>query len=437
MNEEPTPQLLFLHDPTPGQLLEAVASNHRELFVLQAQAIGGEVHEAEGVTWTYAGSDGDAMILFPRLRDATAGDQLDTIVEFYRARQPTQLVGCWSLDPPEPPDLEIRLLARGFQPGWRPCWMWLDLEQMRTDHPMPAELQIEQVEQEPTWDVDDLPYYQRDQVASQHAVTRLRPQRVWHFAAFVAGRVVGHSTLCLTIGPLGVAGIYGVGVVPAARNHGVGKAVTLAACRQARALGCRHALLNATGERMYRQLGFERLGYGQTWWLNVPRLEARLPTRERIALTEAVGRGDLKELAALGPQPNVGNLDEPLANEMTLLELAAHADQPAAAEWLIAHGAILDIIPAWDLGWKDRVAQLLAEQPTLVNRRLGEMQITPLHVAAERNDVELARVVLAADPNLTITDACFGATALGWAMHFQHTAIIELIEQHQARQSES
>jgi hypothetical protein len=36
-------------------------------------------------------------------------------------------------------------------------------------------------------------------------------------------------------------------------------------------------------------------------------------------------------------------LNAPLTNDMTLLEVAAHAEQPAAAEWLAARGAGLAV----------------------------------------------------------------------------------------------
>jgi hypothetical protein len=250
--------------------------------------------------------------------------------------------------------------------------------------------------------------------------------------AWLAGEPVGHSTLFLTYGSLGVAGIYGVGVVPGARNRGIGKAVTAAACRHAQSLGCRHALLNATGERMYRQLGFERIGYGWTWWLNVERLNAHPPSPPRVALAEAIGRGDLDTLATLAQAGCDEPLDAPLANRMTLLELAAHAHQPASAEWLVGQGATLELLPAWDLGWRERAVQLLAAHPELANRRSGEMQITPLHAAVERDDRELARVLLAARPDLTIKDGTYGGTALDWAKHLRRVDLIVLIERHQA-----
>ncbi|HET9222077.1 MAG TPA: GNAT family N-acetyltransferase [Roseiflexaceae bacterium] len=424
--------LHFLQAATPALLESAVAANHREYFIQYARAARGEVHEAAGVAWTDPGPAGEPMVLFPQLDSHLAGQQLDTIVQFYRQRQPNQLVGCWSLAPPQPHDLDVRLLARGFQPGWRPCWMWLDLHKLATDCVVPEGVRIELLETAPTWEASELPYYHRATAAIEHAMGDFLPRRIWHFVAWLAGEPVGHSTLFLTYGRLGVAGIYGVGVVPGARDRGIGKAVTAAVCRHAQSLGCRHALLNATGERMYRQLGFERIGYGWTWWLNVDSLNAHPPSPARVALAEAIGRGDLGALAALARQGWDEPLDAPLANRMTLLELAAHAQQPVSAEWLVDQGAALELLPAWDLGWRERVVQLLAAHPELANRRSGELQSTPLHAAVERDDRELARVLLAARPDLGIKDGRYGGTALDWARHLQRVELVGLIERHQA-----
>src|SRR5689334_16617862 len=120
---------IVLQDATPEELVQATALNHQELFRLGAIAADGEVQEADGVTWTYAGPQGESMITFPSLSEGYAGAQIEEIVAYYQCHIPKGLVGCWSLDPPQPHDLGVRLLARGFQPGWRPCWMALDLQQ--------------------------------------------------------------------------------------------------------------------------------------------------------------------------------------------------------------------------------------------------------------------------------------------------------------------
>src|SRR5439155_3592693 len=134
------------------------------------------------------------------------------------------------------------------------------------------------------------------------------------------------------------------GVVPAARNRGIGRAVTLAACRQGLSLGCRHALLNATGmgEPVYRRIGFESIGFGQTWWLHRQTIDAQPPSETEVALAEAVGRGDLPALEALGRRLDPEQLDAPLTSGMTPMDLAVKTRQPASAQWLAQHGATLD-----------------------------------------------------------------------------------------------
>jgi GNAT superfamily N-acetyltransferase len=426
-------QPFFLQSADRRQLEAAVAANHRAFFVLRTQAVHGEVHHEDGVTWTFPRAHCDPMILFPTLVPERAGEQLDRIVQFYRERRPSALVGCWSLDLPQPSDLGIRLLARGFQPGWRPCWMALALRDLRAEHPQPAGLRIAVQETPPQWEAPQLPYYDRAGAGVYQTIAALQPRPLWHFVATLDGAVVGQSLLFVTDGPLGVAGIYDVGVVPAARNRGVGKAVVAAACRQAAKLGYAYVLLNATGERMYQQLGFTRIGEGWTWWLNVPRLEANPPSRERVALAEAVGRGDMAALDALGQRMAGASLDTPLANEMSLLELAAHAAQPASAALLVEHGATLDIVVAWELGLRERVVALLANDAGQVNRRRGTLGLTPLHEAVERDDAALARVLLDARPDLSIRDTRYGGTALDWARQLRRSVIAALIEQHKAR----
>lgn len=80
-----------------------------------------------------------------------------------------------------------------------------------------------------------------------------------HLSVSVDGAVAGHAV----VNPWrGVAGIYSMGVAPARRRQGIGRPLTIAACRVAAEHGCTHATLNATGEGrlLYRTLGFTSLG---------------------------------------------------------------------------------------------------------------------------------------------------------------------------------
>lgn len=254
-----------LDNASSQQLEQAVAQNHTELFCRNAIARGGEVRTSGGLTYTYDGPGHQSMIAFPSLDEKTADGQLDEMMSWY-ARRPNKGLGCWSLAPPHPGDLGIKLKGKGFQDGWRPCWLALDLGNMRSAYDQPGQLQIVAENEMSLAAVTDLPYAGRDGAISSEML-RDHPEQVQRFVAFLKGKIVGHSALFLGTGAHGVAGLYNVGVIPSERGQGIGKALVQAACQHAKEKGYRYAVLNATGRRMYEQVGFQWVGDGFTWWL--------------------------------------------------------------------------------------------------------------------------------------------------------------------------
>jgi GNAT superfamily N-acetyltransferase len=415
----------MLQNATDRQLEQAAAFNHTELFCLKARVVDGEIHHSEGMVWTDAGDKDGSMIAFPLLPEDRADTVLDEIMKYYLGHPPKG-VGCWSLDPPQPSDLGVRLIARGFQPGWHPNWMSLDLDGLQSHYPFPAGLQVLPDNSSDLDKIKGLPY--RDENLKMFASRQDGSSYIHRFVAFLNGRIVAHCGVLLSKGNLGAAGIYHVGVIPAMRNRGIGKAVVGAACLYAKNKEYRYAVLNGTGLRMYEQLGFRKLGTGHTWWLITSRLLANPPSGDDIVLAEAIGRGDLNALATVDNNIKNFNLQLPITNGMTLMQLAVHFRQTSSAEWLIAHHIPINVMEAWDLGWKNRAFEILSKDPGQVNHPNGEWQLTMLHMAAERNDEALAKFALSAHPDITIKDSLYKSTALDWSRHLQREKITLLLE---------
>lgn len=426
----PQPRFL-LSGASVHQRVQATVKNHIEWFTTLAQMSGSIVRREPGVVLIGPGINAGrgGVAAFPRLDALTAGETLDRMMTFFRERRTTSAdtgsVAVWATLPTRPRDLGARLMARGFEHGWQPHWMAADLRRLNTDFPVPDTLEIT-VDDEADWNVSDLPYFSRDDVPVWQTLARQKPRRLWHFAARLNGQIVGHSILFLTTGSTGVAGIYSVGVVPSARNRGIGRAVSLAACSYARALGANYAVLNAA-THIYEHLGFESLGFGQTWWMHERMFSQPAPIPAQIAFVEALGTGNKATLNDLPPQTFPADWNAPLLCGHTPVKVAVKLHQPRAAQWLEARGATLSPIDCWDLGWKARVHRTLARNPAVVNAYSVGGVRTPVHEAAGRGDLELISLLLTAQPDLTLRDKEFNGTALNWAQHGRHAAATQLL----------
>lgn len=376
-------------NPVPTDLVAAGVANHKSMFAAESLSTGGVAEEHFDGIFTH-GDRQDALVGFPRVPPESEGAFADEVLATVQTHQDVPQVGWWLFEESHTASLGPKLLARGFSWGWRPNWMALDVNKLNENHRSDVEI-----------------------VPSPRG-----------FAAVRQGREIG--TVTCHVDPANVGGIYAMEVDEEHRRQGVGTALTVAATQALREHGCRHVVLNATsiGEPVYKRAGFDRLGeLGQTWWMPGERIRAAPPTVAEVKFTEAIGSGDIS--AAEGTMP--GSLDTPLACEETPLAVAVITKQVAAARWLIEHGATLDVVSGWRLGWRDEVRTALERQPELANRRAGPMQLTPLHQAVADNDVGLARAVLAAQPDLGIVEPSFDATALGWAEHLDRPEIEQLI----------
>ena len=357
-SEEPAGSTAGPSEPPGGLdrdgLLRAIAANHRIWF---RRAAGARVERIDRIELVVNGSEG-AIPFPPQSTPSAVARAVDRAGEL-RLRT----LSCWSLT--EDKRLGTLLIARGFEWGWQPWWMALELEQLPPEEP-------------------------------RHRVFHRRRGSLDLLAVLEGDRNVGG----VVVNPWrGIAGMYDMGVHPEHRRRGIGRALTLAACRVARDAGCTHAVLNATpeGELLYRTVGFRRLGEGRTWWQH----SGKRTTPREQALVEAIGFGDLHALEVLAPTRL--ELECPIGGAGPPLVITALTNQPAVADWI------------------------LARRPDLISRGLGGAGYTLLHAAAEWDAPEVATVALAHGADTTIRDASYKGTPLDWAEHFGREQIAAML----------
>jgi GNAT superfamily N-acetyltransferase len=337
---------------------------------------------------------------------------LESVINWYR-EQGVKGAIIWYLHPIPPVNLGARLYARGVCANWEPHWMWCDLREREEEEGRSDKFVIQISANDPN-------------AAAEGEDTHL----VWKIAALKGKKWVGGCLLNVTTGGHGVGGLFDRYVLEEERKQGLGTALAHASCELAGKLGCHNVVLNATeeGEPVYRRAGFQSMGKGYSWFLRGSILTQPPPTSKQVKFLEAVGMGDIKVLDTMRRDLTPEMLSEETINEETPLEIAVRCKQSASANWLIERGVVPDIMSLWDLGWKDRIPALLDAHPELVMRKAGRWSATPLHYAIERDDTEMAKLLLRVPHDLESKDGVFQSTPSEWAKRFRRMAIIELLE---------
>jgi GNAT superfamily N-acetyltransferase len=200
-----------------------------------------------GATWREAGAlcvhhppPADvAHVLFPPRPDGSA---IDRHLERCSERR-IPLIGCWTTGLGDDERLREVLEPRRFEEGWQSHWMCRELAGAA-----PADPRVE-------------------------PATEVPERRSWRLVALEDGAVAGGAWLHIPDTAPHVGGVFEVSVRAESRRRGLGTALVDAACAKALELGCRYAVLNATGDgdHLFAALGFRSLGRGRTWWLSLRR----------------------------------------------------------------------------------------------------------------------------------------------------------------------
>jgi len=336
----------------------------------------------------------------------------------------------WSARPDGGRDRQ--LLARGAADSFAPHWMLRDLQR-----PVPSTVPPSRIDLSLATSADlpevlatrGIPYVEEEQIRQILAMASV-PSEQADVLVVVArestllrrSRIIGLAIVNITgQGRDRNAGLYNLGVHPDARQRGVGTALTLHALAVARECGALRMGLNATpdGERIYRKLGFRSLGFGQTWLMPAARLRHR-PDATLVSQAEALAQG---QLVALDPAIATIGL---MPNGETPIDFAARFGQRESVRWLLEHGAPPDIVPLWKVGLRAEAIRLMANGRAL-NHITAQRGTTPLHDAVERDDIELARHLIAAGADTTVRDRQYHSTPLDWARTLNRPAIVELL----------
>lgn len=264
----------LLADAAPPAIIPAIEESGVAVSSTYVHLGGGNVRDDPELTWVTTGTPLSFFngVLRTRLAAAEADAAIDALLHHFQERR--QVMSWWVTPNTSPADLPQRLEARGLALAIQDTGMAADLLALNEAGAVLADLTIEPVRDETSmrdWlRTFGLGFELSEQVLLDYSKLVLGIFMAQHPMTFYLARLDGRPVATSALYPAEqVAVIEEVSTIPAARGQGIGTAVTLAACRAARALGYHVAVLYASemGAPVYRRLGFRdyftRSGY--TW----------------------------------------------------------------------------------------------------------------------------------------------------------------------------
>jgi len=237
-------------------LAAAVELNCAEWLRLQGRFPWVEFHDDGDVLRLFAGDTWPRnSVALARFTPASAHRRVHEILAPHLAKRAAcnWIVGPGSL----PPELGHHLRAHGFRCMIHCAGMACALDKLRQVPPANDRVTIQLVAEPPL--LHPLTTERRRlRHEGRGTMAQWKPRQVWYFAASIDGKPVGETTVCAGAG---VAGIYDVEVLEKSRGRGIGTALVRTALEHAKQLGCRAAVLAATGMgfSVYARLGFREV----------------------------------------------------------------------------------------------------------------------------------------------------------------------------------
>ena len=258
-----TPNVLA--DLSTPALVKAIKDNWADYYRYLGRSSKAELHEDAHLFWMLTGVPTSFLnvVLRSELPPDHANEIIDHAISHFKTKNISEV--SWWIDP-KTPDLGKFLIRNGLTFSEGGTGMAADLNNVPDSVPNPIGLKII-----PVTNLQTLKDWARTSTigfggssAGGDLLTELLADVVfdppWRtYLGLLNDRPVATSQLFLSAG---VAGLYSVTCLPEARNRGIGAAITLAPLLEARALGYRISILQASdlGARVYRRLGFKEYG---------------------------------------------------------------------------------------------------------------------------------------------------------------------------------
>lgn len=252
-------------DFAPSALIAAMEANLWAAARSWARLLDSPIFEEKGYTCFLSGIplsmfNGVIRARFPAER---AEDAIAALKERFETRG---VPFVWLISPDSrPADIEQRLLTHDMVLDDEGVGMAVDLTALPDEEPLLPGLRIVEVEDDER--LEDWVYTMAEGSNIPHSVAELlnnicsrhslTPGGSARYFLALLGREPVATSLLFCEG--GVAGIYCVSTLPAARKRGIGRAITLFALRAALAQGLRIGVLQSSrmGLNIYRALGFK------------------------------------------------------------------------------------------------------------------------------------------------------------------------------------
>jgi GNAT superfamily N-acetyltransferase len=268
----------ILHNLSEKSLIRAIEENMYAMTPLSHGWPQAEVYVGEDVSWcvTDVAFPTCNPIFHASLEPEAVDSLLVTLID--KARRRKVNLHCWITRDTQPANLAEYLTAHGFTTVGEGAGMAIDLSNMNEADRAPAGFRITEVQ-----DDDSLKTWCR--VAGvgfgipEHAIPSLveyftmdikMQQPLKFYLGWLDGKPVATSMYFLAEG---VAGIYFVATLPEARNKGIGFAITQKPLLEAREIGYRVGILQASqmGKPVYLGLGFKEYSrIGSYSWIYQP-----------------------------------------------------------------------------------------------------------------------------------------------------------------------